>query len=75
MPLVAMNREMGSLGKDVAAGLEEALGMKVRHHEMIDHLANRARLRKSHVISFLEGQALNRYTACRRSAASWMASC
>jgi len=55
MPLIAMNREMGSLGKDVAEGLEEALGMKVRHHEMIDHLASRARLRKSHVISFLEG--------------------
>ena len=55
MPLIAMNREMGSLGKDVAAGLEEALGMKVRHHEMIDHLANRARIRKSHVVSFLEG--------------------
>ena len=55
MPLIAMNREMGSLGKDVAQGLEEALGMKVRHHEMIDHLANRARLRKSHVVSFLEG--------------------
>ena len=29
--------------------------MRVRHHEMIDHLANRARIRKSHVISFLEG--------------------
>jgi len=29
--------------------------MKVRYHEMIDHLANRARIRKSHVISFLEG--------------------
>ena len=55
MPLIAMNREIGSLGKDVAAGLEEALGMKVRHHEMIDHLANRARIRKSHVVSFLEG--------------------
>jgi cytidylate kinase len=55
MPLIAMNREMGSLGKDVAAGLEQALGMKVRHHEMIDHLASRARIRKSHVISFLEG--------------------
>ena len=55
MPLIAMNREMGSLGKDVAAGLEQALGMRVRHHEMIDHLASRARLRKSHVISFLEG--------------------
>jgi cytidylate kinase len=56
MPLIAMNREMGSLGKDVAAGLEQALGMKLRHHEMIDHLANRARIRRSHVISFLEGR-------------------
>ena len=56
MPLIAMNREMGSLGKDVAAGLEQALGMRVRHHEMIDHLANRARIRKSHVVSFLEGK-------------------
>lgn len=56
MPLIAMNREMGSLGKDVAAGLEQALGMKVRHHEMIDHLANRARIRKSHVESFIEGR-------------------
>ena len=55
MPLIAMNREMGSLGKDVAVGLEQALGMKVRHHEIIDHLADRARIRKSHVISFLEG--------------------
>jgi cytidylate kinase len=55
MPLIAMNREIGSLGKDVAKGLEEALGAKVKHHEMIDHLASRARIRKSHVISFLEG--------------------
>ena len=56
MPLVAMNREMGSLGEDVAQGLEQALGMKIRHHEIIDHLANRTRLRKSHVVSFLEGK-------------------
>jgi osmotically-inducible protein OsmY len=55
MPLIAMNREMGSLGQDVAHGLEQALGMKIKHHEIIDHLANRARIRKSHVISFLEG--------------------
>ena len=55
MPLIAMNREMGSLGKDVAKGLSEALGLKIQHHEIIDHLANRARIRKSHVISFLEG--------------------
>jgi cytidylate kinase len=56
MPLIAMNREIGSLGKDVARGLEQALGMQVRHHEIIDHLASRTRLRKSHVISFLEGR-------------------
>ncbi len=37
MPLIAMNREIGSLGKDMA------LGMKIRHHEIIDHLANRPR--------------------------------
>jgi cytidylate kinase len=55
MPLIAMNREIGSLGKDVAKALGEALGLKIQHHEIIDHLANRARVRKSHVISFLEG--------------------
>src|SRR5260221_3112828 len=55
MPLIAMNREMGSFGKDVAQGLSDALGLKIQHHEIIDHLANRARVRKSHVISFLEG--------------------
>jgi cytidylate kinase len=56
MPLIAMNREMGSFGKDVAQGLAGLLGIKVQHHEMIDHLASRSRIRKSHVISFLEGK-------------------
>jgi cytidylate kinase len=56
MPLIAMNREIGSLGKDVAQGVAEALGIKVQHHEMVDTLANRTRIRKSHVISFLEGK-------------------
>jgi cytidylate kinase len=56
MPLVAMTREIGSLGKDVARGVAEALGLKIEHHEIVDHLANRARMRKSHVISFLEGR-------------------
>ena len=55
MPLIALNREIGSLGKDVAKGLGEALGLKIEHHEIIDHVANRARIRKSHVISFLDG--------------------
>lgn len=57
MPLVAMTREMGSLGKDVAAAVAERVGKQVVHHEMIDNLASKMRLRKSHVIRFLEGKA------------------
>ena len=57
MPLIAMTREMGSLGKDVATAISARLGKPVIHHEMIDHLANKMRLRKSHVIRFLDGKA------------------
>src|SRR5688572_17868919 len=57
MPFVAMTREMGSLGKDVAAAVAERLGKQVIHHEIIDNLASKMRLRKSHVIRFLEGKA------------------
>jgi len=57
MPLVAMTREMGSLGKDVAAGLAERCGRKVVYQEMIEPLANKMRLRKSHVERFLEGKS------------------
>jgi len=57
MPLIAMTREMGSLGKDVASELAARLGKPVVHHEIIDHLANKMRLRKSHVVRFLDGKA------------------
>lgn len=57
MPLIAMTREMGSLGKDVAAALASRLGRQVVHHEIIDNLASKMRLRKSHVIRFLEGKS------------------
>jgi cytidylate kinase len=65
MSIVAMTREMGSLGKDVAAGLAQELGLPVVHHEIIDSLADKMRLRKSHVIRLLDGQAgiLERLTA------------
>ena len=56
MPLIAMTREMGSLGKEVAKGVGEALGIPVLHHEIIEPLADKMRLRKSHVIKLLEGQ-------------------
>src|SRR6187455_3155385 len=57
MPLVAMTREMGSLGKDVAAGVAMRMGKDLVHHEIIGVLADKMRLRKSHVIRFLEGKA------------------
>jgi cytidylate kinase len=65
MSIVAMTREMGSLGKDVAAGLAQELGLPVVHHEIIDSLADKMRLRKSHVIRLLDGHAgiLERLTA------------
>ena len=57
MPLVAMTREMGSLGKDVAAGVAARTGRKVVYHEIIEPIANKMRLRKSHVERFLDGRA------------------
>jgi cytidylate kinase len=57
MPLIAMTREMGSLGKDVAAGLAERASKKVVYHEIIEPIANKMRLRKSHVERFLEGKS------------------
>ena len=57
MPFIAMTREMGSLGKDVAASVAARMGKPVVYHEIIDHLANKMRLRKSHVIRLLDGKA------------------
>jgi cytidylate kinase len=69
MALVAITREMGSLGKDVAAALAEELGVPLVYHEVIDHLADRMRVRKSHVIRLLDGSAglLERLTADKTS--------
>ena len=69
MPVIAITREMGSLGKDVASGLGEALGLPVIYHEVIDQLADRMRVRKSHVIRLLDGSAglLERLTADKTS--------
>ncbi|HWH40174.1 MAG TPA: cytidylate kinase family protein [Usitatibacter sp.] len=56
MPLIAMTREMGSLGHDVAAGIAAANGGRVVYQELIDPLADRVRLRKTHVTRFLDGR-------------------
>ncbi len=76
MALITMTRELGTLGKDVAAGLAQRLGLEVVHHELIEQgIAERAGMRESEVHRFLEGDAslmarwridrkkLSRYTA------------
>jgi cytidylate kinase len=58
MTVIAMTREMATLGKDVAAGLAERLGLDVVHHELVEHeIAAQAGLRDSEVHRFLEGEA------------------
>ncbi len=57
MPLIAMSREMGSLGMDVAERVAARRGQKVIYHEILDQLANKMRLRKSHVVRFLDGKS------------------
>ena len=69
MPVIAITREMGSLGKDVARELGAELRVPVVYHEVIDHLADKMRVRKSHVIRLLDGSAglLERLTADKTS--------
>jgi cytidylate kinase len=69
MPIITITREMGSLGKDVARELGAELNVPVVYHEVIDHLADRMRVRKSHVIRLLDGSAglLERLTADKTS--------
>lgn len=76
MAVIAMTREMATLGKDVAAGLAERLNLNIVHHELVEHdIAERAGMRESEVHRFLEGETslferwkidskrLSRYTA------------
>jgi cytidylate kinase len=76
MAVIAMTREMATLGKDVASGLADRLGLTVVHHELVKQgIAERAGMRESQVHRFLEGEAsllerwkidrkrLSRYTA------------
>lgn len=57
MPLIAITREMGSLGIEVAEQVARELKLPLIHHEVIDHLADKMRLRKSHVERLLDGKA------------------
>lgn len=53
MPLFAITREMGSLGIDVAQNIAKELNIPLIHHEVIDAVADKMRVRKSHVVRLL----------------------
>jgi cytidylate kinase len=57
MTVVAMTREMGADGREVAARLADKMGTEVVHHEIIEPLADKMRVRKSHVVRLMEGKA------------------
>lgn len=58
MPVIAMTQEMGSLGKDVAVGVAETLGLALVRHEVVeDRVAGRMGIRKSLVRRIMEGKA------------------
>lgn len=54
MPVIAMTREMGSLGKEVARMAAERLDVTVVHHEVLDPAEERAAY-ETEVTRFLEG--------------------
>jgi hypothetical protein len=53
MTVIAMGRELGSQGKKIADGVAKKLGLPLIHYEVIDHLSDRSRVRRSHVVRLL----------------------
>lgn len=57
MPVIAMTQEMATLGKDVALGVCEALGLEQVRHEIGDVIAGRMQVKKSLIRRLREGKA------------------
>ena len=57
MAVITMTREMGSLGRDVALGLADRLGVELVQHELVEHIAEKMHMQESSVNRFLEGKA------------------
>src|SRR3972149_8243595 len=58
MPVIAMTREMGSGGREVAQRVADKMGLTLILHEMVEHdLAEHLQVRDSAVHHLLEGGA------------------
>lgn len=56
MPAIAMTRELGCLGNDIAVGLARDLGLRLVTHETVLRLAHRTTLAADAVLRCLEGR-------------------
>jgi cytidylate kinase len=65
MAVITMTQEMATLGKDVALGVSEALGLQQVRHEVGDMVAGRMHVKKSLIRRIREGKAgkLEKWTA------------
>lgn len=57
MPVIAMTREMGSRGRDVAAALATSLELTLVQHELVERIEDKMQVRRDSVNRFLEGKA------------------
>jgi len=57
MPVIAMTQEMATLGKDVALGVCEALGLQQVRHEVGDVVAGKMHVKKALIRRIREGKA------------------
>ena len=58
MPVIAMTRELGSGGREVAGRVAEKLGLTMILHELVEHdLAEHMHVRESTIHNRLEGGA------------------
>ena len=69
MTVIAMTQEMATLGKDVALGVCEALGLQQVRHEVGDVVAGRMHVKKSLIRRIREGKAskIERWSADDRT--------
>jgi cytidylate kinase len=67
MTVIAMTREMGSLGKDVAKGVADRLGLDLVYNQIVDGVAANMHMTSAAVCQYLEGtgRVLNRLSVSR----------
>lgn len=56
MPTIAMTGEMGSFGRDIAAGVAEKVGLRLIHHEIVDPLSEELHVDRNAVARLVDGR-------------------